>query len=113
MVADLIFILLYYGIFSLHENFYKKIIKQYPQNNNIFTILKTTLCEIIYQYSVFDTIFYCVHRFIFHNKFLYDYIHKIHHHAIVPVKLHTFYAHPIENIITLFNIFTCLYSTCK
>ncbi|XWS34095.1 hypothetical protein CRYUN_Cryun21dG0010000 [Craigia yunnanensis] len=45
---------------------------------------------------VMDTYQYFLHRFIFHNKFLYKYIHAQHHRLNAPYSFGAIYSHPSE-----------------
>jgi fatty acid hydroxylase domain-containing protein 2 len=62
---------------------------------------------------IFEEIgFYYTHRLL-HTKYLYNYIHKIHHKWVYPIAISAIYCHPIEYIIS--NLFpgiigTILYS---
>ncbi|XWS34097.1 hypothetical protein CRYUN_Cryun21dG0010300 [Craigia yunnanensis] len=52
--------------------------------------------QVIIAMVVMDTHQYFVHRFIFHNKFLYKYIHAQHHRLVVPYPFGAIYSHPLE-----------------
>ncbi|XVE85874.1 hypothetical protein DITRI_Ditri17bG0126400 [Diplodiscus trichospermus] len=45
---------------------------------------------------VMDTYHYFLHRFIFHNKYLYKYIHATHHRLVVPYTFGAIYSNPVE-----------------
>ncbi|XP_010534115.1 PREDICTED: sphinganine C4-monooxygenase 1-like [Tarenaya hassleriana] len=45
---------------------------------------------------VFDTCQYFVHRYMHHNKFLYQNVHSQHHRLVVPYAVGALYNHPVE-----------------
>uniref|UniRef100_A0A1X7UT11 Fatty acid hydroxylase domain-containing protein n=1 Tax=Amphimedon queenslandica TaxID=400682 RepID=A0A1X7UT11_AMPQE len=54
------------------------------------------ICQlIVYALSV-ELVFYYMHR-LFHHRFLYSRIHKIHHEWTAPISLASVYCHPIEH----------------
>lgn len=44
-----------------------------------------------------NLLFYLVHRML-HFKFIYNYIHRIHHEFVEPVGASAYYTHPIEHL---------------
>ena len=73
-------------------------------NDLIYFIPLSFVYEII-----FDFFHYTAHRLEHNNKYLYQYVHKIHHTHSHPTTLTTYYQHPLDiimskaipNIITL------------
>ena len=53
---------------------------------------------------VSDTMFYWTHRFM-HIKWIYKYVHKLHHKHINPITFSAFYFHPYELLITWLFVF--------
>ena len=43
-----------------------------------------------------DFFFYCFHRALHENKWLYKHIHKIHHKSYTPLPIEYIYVHPLE-----------------
>ncbi|XVE85875.1 hypothetical protein DITRI_Ditri17bG0126500 [Diplodiscus trichospermus] len=62
------------------------------QPTSIYDIPKQILIAMV----VMDTYQYFLHRFIFHNKYLYKYIHAQHHRLVVPYAYGAIYSHPSE-----------------
>ncbi|XVE85873.1 hypothetical protein DITRI_Ditri17bG0126300 [Diplodiscus trichospermus] len=60
--------------------------------SSIFVIAKQVVIAMV----VLDTYQYFLHRFIFHNKFLYKYIHAQHHRLVAPYAFGAIYSHPLE-----------------
>lgn len=60
------------------------------------------LCAI----GIEEILFYYIHRLL-HWGIFYKYIHKIHHRYTAPIGFVTFYAHPIEHILT--NMFPTIF----
>ncbi|XWS34096.1 hypothetical protein CRYUN_Cryun21dG0010100 [Craigia yunnanensis] len=52
--------------------------------------------QLVVAMLIMDTYHYFLHRFIFHNKFLYKYIHARHHRLVVPYTFGAIYSHPLE-----------------
>lgn len=65
--------------------------------------------EVMYQLIIFDSIYYIIHRYIFHHPKLYKHIHRIHHQSKTPYFMSTLYAHTLEHIITYIIVFTPSY----
>jgi methylsterol monooxygenase len=76
----------------LLRNFIKNSIEQSIQNSIGISLLKIFLIG-----NMSNFIFYWVHRLL-HTKYLYRYIHSIHHQYIIPIAPAALYAHPIEHI---------------
>ena len=57
----------------------------------------------IFHFLVFlflaDQWFYWIHRLCHYNKFIFKYIHSVHHNWVHPISVSTLYVHPIEHII--------------
>lgn len=92
-------ILFYAALIYLHytnkvEKIYKKI--TYDKKTTICRVIK----EVVYQFIVYEILFYCWHRFILHHPATYLRIHSVHHRFIEPSSLATFYAHVVENLVT-------------
>lgn len=74
--------------------------------NKLVTQTQTPLVtEVAYQWVVFDILYYIIHRFVFHHPRLFRSVHAIHHHSINPYFISTFYAHPLEHLITYLLVF--------
>ena len=56
---------------------------------------------------LYDGLFYYIHR-LFHTKYLYPKIHKIHHMFVDPIAIGALYSHPIEHFSC--NIFPLIFS---
>ncbi|GAA5860790.1 hypothetical protein JCM1840_001968 [Sporobolomyces johnsonii] len=63
-----------------------------------FPDLKTIAWQITLFFFVEDTWHYFAHR-LFHTKYLYKHIHKVHHTYSAPFGLAAEYAHPLETLI--------------
>ncbi|OMP06205.1 Fatty acid hydroxylase, partial [Corchorus capsularis] len=62
------------------------------QSSSIFAIARQLVIAMV----VLDTYQYFIHRFLYHNKFLYRYIHAQHHQLVVPYTYGALYSHPLE-----------------
>ncbi|KAK9685001.1 hypothetical protein RND81_10G248700 [Saponaria officinalis] len=66
---------------------------------------ETTIITIIFQFIiamiVLDTCQYFVHRYLHHNKFLYQNVHSVHHRLFVPYAYGAFYNHPFEGLLDI------------
>ena len=71
-----------------------------PYDNFLIFLFQITVILIID-----DFYFYCFHRLLHKNKFLYERIHVIHHKASNPFPADYLYEHPLEWIIGLFGPF--------
>jgi methylsterol monooxygenase/4-alpha-methyl-delta7-sterol-4alpha-methyl oxidase len=56
------------------------------------------ICQITFCMICEDICFHFAHRFL-HMKFIYPYIHKIHHQYVNQICIASEYAHPIEHIL--------------
>lgn len=52
--------------------------------------------QIVIGLLVLDACLYFLHRFIWHNKFIYRYTHANHHRLLVPYTYGAIYSHPLE-----------------
>jgi len=77
----------------LLRDFIKNSIEQSAQNSIGISVLKIFLIG-----NMSNFIFSWLHRLL-HTKYLYRYIHSIHHQYIIPVASSALYAHPIEHIL--------------
>ncbi|KAH9609114.1 hypothetical protein KSS87_004480, partial [Heliosperma pusillum] len=80
------------------------------QDNSIIEATKgnqdqTRIVAIILQFIVamivLDTCQYFVHRYLHHNKFLYQNVHSVHHKLFVPYAYGAFYNHPFEGLLDI------------
>lgn len=55
-------------------------------------------------YIIEESLFYLFHRML-HSKYVYRYIHKIHHEFTSPIAVSAQYLHPVEFMISLVQIF--------
>lgn len=76
----------------LLKAYIKNSIEQSADNSIAISLLKIFLIG-----NLSNFIFYWLHR-SFHKKYLYKYIHSIHHRYIIPIAPAALYAHPIEHI---------------
>lgn len=58
----------------------------------------TAIKHFLFFLSIESFLFYYLHR-LFHKRFLYKRIHKIHHELTSPIPLSAIYAHPLEHAI--------------
>jgi sterol desaturase/sphingolipid hydroxylase (fatty acid hydroxylase superfamily) len=72
-----------------------------------FTLIYTDINEfgiiyfvfsIILVFLIHDTYFYFMHR-LMHNRTIYKYVHKVHHHSTDPTVFTSYTFHPLETII--------------
>ncbi|KAG5683683.1 hypothetical protein PVAND_012949 [Polypedilum vanderplanki] len=61
------------------------------------TSFQQLMIDIIVYQLIYEACFYYAHR-LFHHKYFYAKIHKVHHKFTAPVSLMATYAHPIEHI---------------
>ncbi len=54
--------------------------------------------------AVDDVWFYCIHRLMHSNRFLYKHIHSVHHRALPPIPMDYLFAHPIEAMGAAFGL---------
>lgn len=71
----------------------------YYQSQYISIIITNAFLHIVTWNIFLEIYFYFVHRYFHENKFLYTYIHKIHHTGIPNSILDVQYAHPLETIL--------------
>jgi len=58
--------------------------------------LSTLGLGLVVIFVIDDVVFYCWHRMLHDNKWLYNKIHRIHHKAFSPLPYEFLYVHPIE-----------------
>lgn len=73
------------------------------------TLSYWTFVSIVLYFILADFFFYCLHRFIFHNEYLYKTFHALHHSYKNPKSFYTRIAEPIEGIATVFCFFLPAY----
>jgi len=61
------------------------------------------LGQVVFFVYLDDFIYYWFHR-AFHGKFLYRWVHSVHHRATVPWAIVANYMHPIEFLVTITNV---------
>lgn len=54
--------------------------------------------NLIFMLFIHDTYFYWIHRFM-HWKYIYKYVHRVHHRSVDPSPLAAFSFHPVEAIL--------------
>jgi sterol desaturase/sphingolipid hydroxylase (fatty acid hydroxylase superfamily) len=51
--------------------------------------------------TLYDLMYYAVHRFLFHGWSVLMRVHAVHHQSHHPIPMHAMYLHPVENFIGL------------
>ncbi|KAL9227632.1 hypothetical protein vseg_003300 [Gypsophila vaccaria] len=70
--------------------------KQKHETSSIAIVLQFIVAMV-----VLDTCQYFVHRYLHHNKFLYQNVHSVHHKLFVPYAYGAFYNHPVEGLLDI------------
>ena len=68
--------------------------------------------EFAIYFFFYDATFYFVHRLMHINEWFYKWVHKTHHHSVVPNALSAFAVHPVESVILglITVLFLCLFT---
>ncbi len=69
-----------------------------PTKNN-YNIL-----QLVFYIVMNDVVYYPLH-YMLHNRYIYKYVHLVHHQAEIRYGLDIFYMHPIENVLTVLSLF--------
>lgn len=70
--------------------------------NGLAPNLRTSLWQVAVAYIGYDLMFYWSHRLMHHPR-LYKHCHKIHHQFHTPIGPCASHAHPLEDLVQLFN----------
>ena len=79
--------------YLLKDHIYDSVIKC---QNDIWLV---TLYRLFLIINLSNLLFYGFH-YLLHSKVLFKYIHYVHHEYIEPIGVATFYAHPIDHLLT-------------
>jgi sterol desaturase/sphingolipid hydroxylase (fatty acid hydroxylase superfamily) len=72
---------------------------------------ETNLLELVADVGVtlglYDLLYYCLHRFLFHEWQLLRNVHVLHHTVKYPTAIESLYVHPVENVLGVLLLFAC------
>jgi sterol desaturase/sphingolipid hydroxylase (fatty acid hydroxylase superfamily) len=64
--------------------------------------------DVVLTLGLYDLLYYCLHRFLFHEWKLLREVHVRHHTVKFPTAIESLYVHPIENMLGVGLLMLCL-----
>ncbi|MEZ4426877.1 MAG: sterol desaturase family protein [Nannocystaceae bacterium] len=66
------------------------------------------LYDVLATLGLYDLLYYCLHRFLFHEWRLLRSVHVVHHTVKYPSAIESLFVHPIENVLGVSLLLACL-----
>jgi sterol desaturase/sphingolipid hydroxylase (fatty acid hydroxylase superfamily) len=66
------------------------------------------VADIVVTLALYDLLYYCLHRYLFHEWQLLRSVHVLHHTVKYPTALESLYVHPIENALGVLLLIVCM-----
>jgi sterol desaturase/sphingolipid hydroxylase (fatty acid hydroxylase superfamily) len=64
--------------------------------------------EVVASLALYDLLYYCLHRFLFHEWKLLRAVHVLHHTVKHPTAFESLYVHPVENALGVSLLMVCV-----
>ncbi|PRQ04068.1 Fatty acid hydroxylase superfamily protein [Enhygromyxa salina] len=66
------------------------------------------VADVVVTLGAYDLLYYCLHRFLFHEWQLLRSVHVLHHTVKYPTAIESLYVHPVENSLGVILLMVCL-----
>jgi sterol desaturase/sphingolipid hydroxylase (fatty acid hydroxylase superfamily) len=66
------------------------------------------VADVVVTLALYDLLYYCLHRYLFHEWQLLRSVHVLHHTVKYPTALESLYVHPVENALGVLLLISCM-----
>lgn len=66
------------------------------------------IADVVVTLGLYDLLYYCLHRFLFHEWSVLRRVHVLHHTVKQPTAIESLYVHPVENLLGVLLMLSCL-----